>query len=195
MITPTTTAGEIQSVFKQGLAYEEYVASGKASEVEHWRGFHARVKLTEQQKALLAGFTRAMNVLVVSGTWCGDCVQQCPMLEHIVRAAPLGKITLRFVDRDGQMSFAERFKVCGGVRVPIVLLLNEDFEFCAQAGDRTLSRYRSMAARQLGGACPLPGAPVPIDEIDATLQDWVDEFERVQLMLRLSSKLRQRHGD
>ena len=28
-----------------------------------------------------------------------------------------------------------------------------------------------------------------------TLQDWVNEFERVQLLLRLSTRLRQKHGD
>jgi hypothetical protein len=29
----------------------------------------------------------------------------------------------------------------------------------------------------------------------ATVQDWLDEIERVQLMLRLSGRLRQKHGD
>jgi hypothetical protein len=29
----------------------------------------------------------------------------------------------------------------------------------------------------------------------AVTQDWLDEFERVQLLLRLSSRLRQKHGD
>jgi hypothetical protein len=33
------------------------------------------------------------------------------------------------------------------------------------------------------------------EETAATLQDWLDEFERVQLMLRLSTRLRQKHGD
>jgi len=77
----------------------------------------------------------------------------------------------------------------------VVVFMNEDFEFVGLAGDRTLSRYRALAARMLGASCPLPGAPVPEDEIAATLQDWVEEFERAQLLLRLSGKLRQRHGD
>jgi len=33
------------------------------------------------------------------------------------------------------------------------------------------------------------------DELNATLQDWLNEFERVQLLLRLSTRLRQIHGD
>jgi hypothetical protein len=85
--------------------------------------------------------------------------------------------------------------ICGGRRVPTVLFLNEDFEFVSILGDRSLTRYRAMAAKQLGASCPLPGAPVPADEIAATRQDWLNEFERVQLVLRLSPKLRERYND
>ena len=68
-------------------------------------------------------------------------------------------------------------------------------EFVSLLGDRTLPRYRAMAARQLGPACPVPGAALPPDEAAATLQAWLDEFERVQLILRLSARLRDKHGD
>jgi hypothetical protein len=79
--------------------------------------------------------------------------------------------------------------------VPTVIWMAEDFEFVSLLGDRTLPRYRAMAARQLGPACPLPGAALPADEAAATMQAWLDEFERVQLILRLSGRLRQKHGD
>lgn len=85
--------------------------------------------------------------------------------------------------------------LCGGLRVPVVLILNEDFDVLSVEGDRSLARYRALAARQLGPACPLPGAPVPDDEVAATRQDWVDAFERAHLMARLSTKLRQRYAD
>ena len=53
----------------------------------------------------------------------------------------------------------------------------------------------ALARKQLGAACPISlGAPDQ-DELLATLQDWLDEFERVQLMLRLSARLRKLHGD
>jgi hypothetical protein len=71
----------------------------------------------------------------------------------------------------------------------------EDCEFVGLYGDRTLSRYRAVAARQTGAACELPGAEAPRDEMDATMADWVNEFERVQLLLRLSPRLREKHGD
>jgi thiol-disulfide isomerase/thioredoxin len=190
MLDPSMLASQ----FAQALAYGPYLGTAKPHERGNWDAFHARVRLTDPQSRLLAGFNRRLNVLVLSGTWCGDCVQQVPMLDHIARASG-GAVDLRLLDRDENPQLASAVRVCGGGRVPVVVFMNEDHEFVAFAGDRTLSRYRVLAARQLGVSCPLPGAPVPADEIAATLQDWVDEFERVHLLLRLSPKLRQRHAD
>ena len=180
--------------FEPALSYQAYVATGKLEQQINWNNAHARVHLSDPQRALIAGFTRRMPVLVISGTWCGDCVQQCPMLDHIARAN-LKAIDLRFLDRDVNKDLSERVMICGGLRVPTVIFLNEDFEFASILGDRTLSRYRAIAMKTLGAACALPGAEVPVDEAAATVADWIGEFERVSLMLRLSNKLRQRHED
>lgn len=180
--------------FAAALSYERYVATGTAEQVTAWQKFHAQVRPTESQRSLVASFEREMHVLVISGIWCGDCVQQCPLLDHIASANPRC-IRLRFVDRDEHAALSAPLWINGGARVPVALFLAEDDVFVSLMGDRTLSRYRALAARQLGPACPLPGAPVPADEIAATLQDWLDEFERVQLLLRLSGRLRKKHGD
>lgn len=183
-----------RSKFSLALNYADYVQTGKPNERANWSAFHARSALTTAQSSLVAGFVRRINALCISGIWCGDCVQQCPFLDHIARANP-SAIDLRFLDRDQHKDLSGLLRICGGDRVPVLLLANEDFDFVGMAGDRTLSRYRALAARQLGPSCPLPGAPVPDDEIAATREDWVDEFERAHLLLRLSAKLRTRHGD
>ncbi|MEO1512692.1 MAG: hypothetical protein AAFU70_11515, partial [Planctomycetota bacterium] len=121
-------------------------------------------------------------------------VQQLPLVRLIELANP-GKIRCRYVDRDQNLDLAEPLKICGGLRVPVGVLLNEDMDVLALVGDRSISRYRAMAARQLGPSCPLPGAPVPPDEVAATLADWVEHFERAHLVCRLSTKLRQRYAD
>lgn len=190
MLTPEF----LKAKFDAALPYEQYVATGKPHEQDNWKSFDAAVRMTDHQRALVAGFTREVNCLIVSGTWCGDCVQQVPMLAHIERANP-ERFRLRLVDRDKHMDLAEPLKICGGTRVPVGLLLNEDFDVLALVGDRSLSRYRAMAEKVLGAACAMPGAPVPEDEVAATLQDWLDEIERAHLICRLSTKLRERHGD
>ena len=182
----------LKSKFTAGLPYEQYVASGKPHEQANWHAFSERVSLTAAQNELIGGFTRRVNVLCISGTWCGDCVQQVPFLDHIHRANP-ERIAVRYLDRDANPDLSIPLKICGGTRVPITLWLNEDWDFLGYMGDRTLSRYRALAAKQLGGACPLPGAPVPPDEIAVQLAEYVGEFERAHLMLRLSTKMRQRY--
>jgi thiol-disulfide isomerase/thioredoxin len=189
MLTPDI----FRDAFSRGLPYADYIATAKPRERPNWDASHARIHITEPQRTLLNSFTRRINILTISGTWCGDCVQQCPMLDHVARAASV--ISLRFLDRDANQDIATPLSIAGGLRVPTVVFLNEDFEFVSLLGDRTLTRYRRIAAAQLGAACPLPGAPLAPEETAETLQDWINEFERVHLLLRLSPKLRARYAD
>ena len=149
--------------------------------------------LTAEQGKLLAGFVRRMPVLVLAGAWCGDCVNQCPIFAHF--AAATAAIDLRFLDRDARPDIAAHLKVCGGQRVPVAAFFSEDFTPVLFYGDRTLSAYRSAAAAQIGTSCSTGIVPPPGEQIAAVTQDWLAQFERVQLILRLSGRLRQLHGD
>ncbi|MEM0982758.1 MAG: thioredoxin family protein [Planctomycetota bacterium] len=190
MLTPDF----VKTKFEQALPYDEYVASGQLHEQDNWKNQYERVAFTDQQAKLLGSFERQVNALFVSGTWCGDCVQQMPIVGKIA-AASNGRVNARFLDKDKNMDLADHLKICGGHRVPVGVLLNEDFDVLALVGDRLLSKYRLMAEANLGGACPMPGAPIPDNEIAAVTQDYVDQFERAHLICRLSTKLRQRYGD
>ena len=185
-------AATLSQQFSRAQDWPTYLASD-AARAEPWRSIYAATSLTAPQAALLGSFRRRMHVLCLSGIWCGDCSAQGPMLQRIAEASPLSQ--LRFADRDLHASLAEQVRICGGLRVPTVIFMAEDFAFCALLGDRTISRYRAIATRQLGESCPLPGAPADADSAAATLQEWVNEFERVHLMLCLSARLRERHGD
>lgn len=188
------TAAFLKSHFDAGHTFARYIATGKPAQQQAFMDIYERAHLTPQQAELLSGFTRDIKILVSSGTWCGDCVQQVPLLARIAEGNPK-RIELRIVDRDEHKDLADRIMINQGHRVPVAIFMAEDFEFVSLLGDRTLTRYRAVAMRNLGPACPLPGAPVPDGELAATLQDWVDETERVHLLLRLSTRLRERHGD
>jgi thiol-disulfide isomerase/thioredoxin len=201
MTSTTTTAGLpsldtafLKEKFEAGLTYDDYVATGKPEQQELWAKVHDAIALNDQQRSLLAGFTRDMKILVTSGMWCGDCSAQCPILARIAETNP-ERIEVRFLDRDAHADLADRVMINDGLRVPTVIFLAEDYVFIHMLGDRTLTRYRAIAERQLGAACPLPGAPVPEAETAATIKDWLNEVERVQLLLRLSPRLREIHGD
>jgi len=159
-----------------------------------WDAMHARFTLTADQSALLGGFRRRMPVLVLCGAWCGDCINQCPAFDHFARAASAA-VDLRFLDRDARPDVGEALAVNGGRRVPVAVFLSEDGNEVARYGDRTLSIYRKLAADRLGPACPTGLVPPSADALAVLAGEWLDQFERAQLMLRLSPRLREKHGD
>jgi len=183
-----------KTAFEAALPYHDFLARhANPDQRSRWDGFHARVSLTPAQTALLGGFVRKMPVLVLAGAWCGDCVNQCPIFAHFASAAP--SIDLRFLDRDARPDIAAHLKVCGGQRVPVAAFFSEDFSPVLTYGDKTLSAYRTTASAQLGDSCASGAAPPPADQIAAVISDWLDQFERAHLILRLSARLRQLHGD
>jgi hypothetical protein len=188
------TSSFLSDQFSSALDYHAYAATGTDEQQRRWKQVYESAALTAAQRALVGGFGREMNVLVSSGVWCGDCVQQCPLLARIAEANA-AKIHLRFLDRDAHADLTAQLQINGGNRVPVAVFMAEDFEHCAIYGERTLSRYRALALKQLGAACPTGIVPPGAQELGATLQEWLNEFERVQLMLRLSPRLRQKHGD
>ncbi len=182
------------AAFAVALPYEHFLdRHATAEQRQRWDAFHARVSLSDAQRALLGGFVRRMPVLVLAGAWCGDCVNQCPIFAHFAAVAPA--IDLRLLDRDALPAIAAHLKVCGGQRVPVAAFFSEDFTPILFYGDRTLSAYRSASAAQLGESCSTGAVPPPADAIAAVVGDWLDQFERVHHILRLSARLRQKHGD
>lgn len=179
--------------FEKAFAYQDFLDKYATPEQKRrWSDFYDTLTLTPVQEELLQSFTREMKVLVLAGAWCGDCVNQCPIYQKFAEVNP--KVQLRFADRDDAPELAETLTTCGGARVPAVVFLSEDGQFCGRYGDRTKSKYRSMVASLEGATCPT-GLIVEDDLTPAVVQDWLDEFERIQWMLRTSSRLRQLHGD
>jgi len=180
--------------FSAAMPYDKYVLTGTAEQQRRWKQVYDAAQLSDAQRQVVGGFVREMKILIVSGIWCGDCVQQCPLVQRIAQANS-AKVDLRLLDRDQHRDLSERLRLNAGDRVPVAVFLAEDFEFCGAFGDRTLHRYRALARSQLGASCPTGLAPPDADEMGKTLKDWLDEIERIALMLRLSPRLRRRHGD
>lgn len=183
-----------RDTYAKALSYGDFLARyGTPQHHQRWQSVYDRVQLTPAQRTLLGGFTRQMHLLCVAGTWCGDCVREGPILQRMAEATP--KVALGFLDRDDNPDLAATLAINDGMRIPMVVFLSEDYFECARYGERTLATYRKMAADQLGPACPTGVIPPGDDYLSVVTQEWMDEVERVQLLLRLSPRLRAMHGD
>lgn len=183
----------LQSFFERAVPYAEFVAIGEPEgHRPQWDQRYSQLELTGEQKALVQSFTRTINILCLTGTWCGDCALQGAAMQRIAEAND--RINLRFLLRSEEHAeLIVKNQINAGYRVPVTWFMAEDFAPVSRFGDRTLSRYRSMARKALGDTAML--APPPADPVREVLQEVLDEFERVHLVLRTSPRLRQRHND
>jgi len=183
-----------RTFYEQAAPYQAFLDRyGTPTHRERWQAVYAQVTLTDGQRALLEGFVRQMHLLCVAGTWCGDCVLQGPILQRLAEASP--RLGLRFLDRDDHADLQQVLALNAGRRIPMVVFLSEDFADCGRYGDRTIGVYRKMVHERLGPACPTGVVPPGPDHLAEVTADWLREIERVQLMLRLSQRLRALHGD
>jgi len=186
----------LRNTFDQGLDYERFVALGDAhGHRGQWDQRYGQLALDETQTALIQGFSRKMHVLCLTGTWCGDCALQGAAMQRVAEANP-ACIDLRFVLRSEEHAeLVVKSTINAGFRVPVTWFLSEDMDPVYAFGDRTLSRYRSMARKALGDEVAPTLPPPPADPVRTVLGEVIEMFERVHLLLRLSTRLRDKHGD
>lgn len=182
------------SKFEIGLPLASFLAKyGTDAHRARWKAAAEQTNITAEERKLLGTFTRKTNVLVLAGAWCGDCSSQCPIFERFAEAAPV--LHVRYLDRDEHADVQAALQINGGNRVPVVVFFSEDGFEVARFGERTLARYRQLAAQLTGEGCAtgLVKGDDPVQR--AVVREWLDQFERVQWMLRLSPRLRRLHGD
>lgn len=182
------------SKFEAGLPLTDFLAKyGSDAHRARWKAASEQTVLTDAQRTLLGTFTRRTNVLVLAGAWCGDCSSQCPIFERIAEAAPV--IRTRYLDRDEHADVQAALQINGGNRVPVAVFFSEDGFEVSRYGERTLARYRQLVGQLLGEGCATGFVKADDPVRRAEVQDWLNEFERVQWVLRLSPRLRRLHGD
>lgn len=179
--------------FEMASDYESYLSESYSKHVARWRESESRTPaLTNEQKSRLSGLDREMNVLMYCGVWCGDCSRQGAYLKSIVDTCG-DNVRLRLIDRESSEELQDELRIVGALRVPVVVFLTEDFWELGRFGERTLSVYRSKAAREIRRGDDA-GILSPRAR-ERELAEWVDIFERFLLMARLSPPLRKRHND
>ena len=180
--------------FDQAEPFDTFVAGAEAMHQATWNDRYRLLELDAAQHETVGRFGRSMRILCLTGRWCGDCALQGAAFARIAEAAH-GLIDLRFLERgDDTAELAVGAMINAGTRVPVTWLMAEDGAPAARMGDRTLSRYRSMARKALGDDANVHAAP-PADPIRTVGLEVLNEVERVQWLLQLSPRLRQLHGD
>lgn len=165
--------------FAQGLTYEAY----KAQMTRNRDRLEANERRFELEPADLAAFQRLprrLPVLVLAEDWCGDVIDNLPILGRI--AAASGKLELRIFLRDQNPDLMDQYLNQGQFRsIPVFVFFDEHFAEIGRFIERpaSVTERRARQRRELFAHHPEFGS-------SDTPADQLPEDVRVTLMQELT---------
>ena len=132
--------------FAQGMTYDEY----KAQMTRNQERFAANERDLALDAADLAAFRavhRPLDVLVLAEDWCGDVIDNLPILGRI--AAESGTLNLRVFLRDQNLDLIDQYLNQGQFRsIPVFVFFDEQFRELGRFIERPASVSERRAAQR-----------------------------------------------
>ncbi len=121
-----------RDLWDNALTFDQFLAAS----TKHkglWEGLYAIARVPEwAANALPAGERR--RLLVIAEDWCGDASSTVPVLARLAWEVP--GLELRIILRDQNPAVMDRYLTNGSRSIPIVIVLDEDFNELGHWGPR-----------------------------------------------------------
>ncbi len=111
--------------FESGMTYDEWKA-GMTRNRERFEALEGRVEISPDDLAAFRRLPRPLNVLVLAEDWCGDVINNLPVLGRL--AAESGKLNLRVFLRDQNPDLMDQYLNQGQYRsIPVFAFFDDEF--------------------------------------------------------------------
>jgi hypothetical protein len=161
--------------FAQGMTYDEFKAQMTRNQERFAANEHGLI-LDEADVEVFKRLPRPLNVLVLAEDWCGDVIDNLPILGRL--AAASGKLTLRIFLRDQHPDLMDNYLNRGEFRsIPVFVFFDDDFN---EIG-RFIERPESVTSRRTGQRAALSGQHPELGD-PTTPVGQLPEAARVRLM-------------
>lgn len=121
--------------YQKAGTFQEFLAT--VQEYENlWLQIYERARLPEEARKAAASVSGDWHLLALAEGWCGDGMHVLPYLARLEEAFP--NIGLRIVSRDENPDLMESHLSNGSRSIPVVLILDEEFQEVAWWGPRPL---------------------------------------------------------
>lgn len=165
-----TTELDYRSYWVRGVPFEDYLEAVEENErlwEGNWRTREPPAGALERASAL----EDRWRLLVLSEDWCGDASNTVPLLARLAEATP--DLELRIVERDANPELMDRYTTDGSRSIPLVVVLDEDFEprgrwgpdprssrsSCSPRSARATSRRGRSTGRRVAGTRATGASP------------------------------------
>jgi hypothetical protein len=152
--------------FDQGMTYEQY----KQQMTRNQERFAANERAFQPAPADLVAFKnlrQPLNVLVLAEDWCGDVIDNLPILGRL--AAESGKLNLRVFLRDQNLDLIDQYLNQGKYRsIPVFAFFDDQFDELGRFIERppSVTERRAELRRELSAQHPEFGDPdTPIAQV------------------------------
>jgi Thioredoxin len=111
--------------FEQGLTYDGFKAQMTRNQ-ERFEANERGVTFDPEDLAVFQRLPRPLNVLVLAEDWCGDVIDNLPILGRL--AAETGKLNVRVFLRDQNLDLMDQFLNQGQFRsIPVFAFFDDQF--------------------------------------------------------------------
>lgn len=169
--------------FEQGMTYEAYKAQMTRNR-ERLEENERTLELSPGEVAFFTELPQRLNVLVLAEDWCGDVINNLPILGRLAEAS--GKLNLRIFLRDQNLDIMDQYLKDGQHRsIPVFVFFDEEFRqlgyFIERPESVSVKMSAAMAelfatAPELQGVEPGTSPGLLSDEARARVMRFYGEF-------------------
>ncbi len=146
--------------YAQAATFHDYVASAQKN-AELWAGLYRTMQVPDEFVARAVAVPGRWHLLVLSEDWCGDAFNSVPSVAKLVECVPT--LDLRILARDQNPDIMDAHLTNGTRSIPVVMLLDEQFQEQGWWGPRPSALQRWMLEE---------GLQLPKDERNKLKRQW-----------------------
>lgn len=125
----------MQKRFEGAQTLSDFIASAEQNR-ELWQSIYARAVVNDDILDVARQLPAKRHLLVLVEDWCGDAFNSVPWLARLADAVA-DKLELRVLGRDENLDLMdEHLSPTGGRAIPVVMVLDENFEEIGWWGSR-----------------------------------------------------------
>ena len=125
---------EYRSYWSQAYSWDRYLGDEVDEHRSLWEGVYRRHETPEWARERATELGGPYRLLVLAEDWCGDASNTVPVLARLAETAP--NLELRVLERDENPELMDRYLTNGSRSIPIVIVLDENFEPIGRWGPR-----------------------------------------------------------
>ena len=149
--------------WEDGFTFDTYLEAEVEENEDLWTGVYRKHETPGWALERLDEIGGRWHLIAITEDWCGDASNTVPVVARLAEDSP--RVDLRVVKRDDNTDLMDRYLTNGSRSIPVVVILDEDFEPVSHWGPRPEELQELVISEKEKGERP-------VDEIYRDTRKW-----------------------